>query len=377
MNKALLLLLLGFALQTQGADDPAKTLQHDCRDRLCIYFAAEDAHLVDQTATTLLRAREELITDLHLATPDTLRIIIAPTRGMFREFLQGRLPGWTQAFAIPSLATMVVRSPRWDRPEASYQQNLVHELLHLLLHQHIGRRELPRWLEEGMALFYAETPDWEKRTMLSRALATESLIPLSRIDEVLQFQKSRAQLAYQQSFSAVRYLLATYDVEALRLILDGVARGEALDALFREATGSDMAGFEREWQNYLQKSARWLWLSEVDELLWLMLPFLFLVVVWVVRRRSRRRVAEWEAAARAEAWLQEGAEGERAGDTTALEDEQFPASLMLPQDPAAGSEAHPSRQSMEAGTPPAPPAGSDGDERAGAESTPEPPSLPR
>lgn len=364
MKRSLLLFLLGFARVTYATPDPATALQRDCRDRLCIYFAAEDASLVDQTAATLLSARDELVADLHLTSPDTLRVIIAPTRRMFRDFIQGHLPGWTQAFAIPSLSTMVVRSPRWDRPEASYRQNLVHELLHLLLHQHIGRRELPRWLEEGMALFYAETPAWEQRTMLSRALATGSLIPLSQIDAVLQFQESRAQLAYQQSYSAVRYLLATYDVEALQLILDGVARGEALDALFSQATGSDVAGFEREWQEYLRQSERWLWLSEVDELFWLTLPFLFLIVVWLVRRRSRRRVAEWEAAARAEAWLESEQDAAQPGDSTAAAGGNNPPSLILPQDLVTDGESLHSPAGMAAAIPPVPLADDEDDETA-------------
>jgi hypothetical protein len=295
MKLKLILLLLFLAVRQDVGQDFSSALRHECRERICIYYAPEDARLLEETAGILLKAREELVTDLHLSCPETLRIFIAPTRAVFREFIQGRMPDWTEAFAIPALGTMVVRSPRWDRPESSYRQNLVHELLHLLLHQHIGQRELPRWLDEGMALFYAETPEWENKTMLSRALATRSLIPLQQIDAVLQFQQSRAQLAYQQSFSAVRYLLATYDVEALRLILDGMARGKELDALFIEATGSDLAGFEREWQGYLEKTEKWLWLTEADELLWLTLPIIFLVVFMLVRRRNRRRVAEWEA----------------------------------------------------------------------------------
>jgi hypothetical protein len=302
MKTRFLMLSLLFALQALFSQEPQSSLSRYCRDRICIFCTSDDARLVEETSAILLQAREEISRDLFYVYQDTLHVIIAPSRQKFKEFLHGKMPEWTQAFAMPSTGTMVVRSPRWDRPESSYRQSLVHELLHLLLHQHLGNRELPRWLEEGMAVFYAEHAEYENKSLLSRAMTTGSLIPLQAIDDVLQFQQSRAQLAYQQSYSAVRYLLATYDAEALRTILNGVASGEELDPVFVRATGSTVSEFEAEWHSYLEKTEKWLWLTEADELLWLALPFLFLIAVVFVRRRNRRRLAEWEASQRTVDW---------------------------------------------------------------------------
>jgi hypothetical protein len=289
----------------------APAFSRQCQERICIHFTADDVRLVEESLTVLARAREEIERDLSLASQESLHVIIAPSRQVFRNFIQGHLPQWTQAFAMPATATMIVRSPRWDRPESSYHQSLVHELLHLLLHERLGNREMPRWLEEGMAIFYAEHAEYEKMSALARAHATGSLIPLEEIDRVLEFQQNRAQLAYQQSFSAVRYLLSVYDVEALRSIIAGVAAGQEMDSLFIRATGSTMAGFEEEWRRHLDKTEKWLWLSEVDELIWLGLPILALVVILLVKLRNRRRVLEWERerAGLAETALSEKGEG--------------------------------------------------------------------
>ncbi|HNW59757.1 MAG TPA: peptidase MA family metallohydrolase [bacterium] len=300
-------LLLYFA--PGAAETPA--FNRRCADRICTYAGAEDGRFADESLRVLQQAREEIQHDLGITHQDTLRVIIAPSRAIFREYFQGHLPEWTQAFAIPAAATMIVRSPRWDRPEASFRQSLVHELLHLLLHQRIGTRELPRWLDEGMAIFYAEHAEYENKSALSRALATGSLIPLEEIDSVLEFDQNRAQLAYQESYSAVRYLLATYDSEALRTLLSGIAAGEDLDALFLRATGSTQAEFEREWRGYLERTQKWLWLSEVDELIWVALPLLFLLVFLIIRYRNRRRLAEWEGA------LEGGVEGSAEAEETA------------------------------------------------------------
>ncbi|HNY89909.1 MAG TPA: peptidase MA family metallohydrolase [bacterium] len=288
-------LLLAFSFAATASTEGVSYLRH-CSGTLCIYYTIEDSRLLEETRSILERAAEEIAHDLQLVPRDTLRVMIVPTRESFRDYLRGHMPEWTQAFAVPATSTMMVRSPRWDRPESSYSQSLVHELLHLLLHQRLGNRELPRWLDEGLAIFYSEHEQYEKRSRISRALATGSLIPLQEIDEVLNFHRDRAQLAYEQSYSAVRYLLATYDIEALRAILDGYAAGESSDAILMRATGSTMSGFEEEWRGHLEKTEKWLWLSEVDELIWLALPLLFLIVVLLVRRRNRRQLREWESA---------------------------------------------------------------------------------
>ncbi|HNS71788.1 MAG TPA: peptidase MA family metallohydrolase [bacterium] len=302
----LLVLLLSLFRLTTAAEVGEIYLRH-CSGTLCIYYTAEDSRLLEETRSVLQRACEEIERDLHLSPADTLRIIIAPSRESFRTYIHGNMPEWTQAFAVPATSTMVVRSPRWDRPESSYSQSLVHELFHLLLHQRLGIRELPRWLDEGMAVFYSEHAQYEKRSLISRALATGSLIPLQEIDDVLSFHRERANLAYEQSYSAVRYLLATYDIEALRTILEGYAAGESSDMIFMRATGSTVSGFEAEWRAHLEKTEKWLWLSEADDLIWLSLPLLFLIAVYFVRRRNRRRLREWEGARP----VAEGAEPDR------------------------------------------------------------------
>ncbi len=265
-----------------------------CNASICIHFTPPDSNHAKEALHILVKAREELAIDFALPAADTFQVIIVPSRAEFREYIREGLPKWAHAFATPAMRTMVVRSPRWDRPEASFRQALVHELIHLVLYAGAAGSPLPRWLDEGLALFYAEPLSWENRTLLSKALSTGSLIPLQKIDDVLQFQQPAADLAYQQSFSATRYLMATYDVEAMRHIVSGSIAGKDLDTLFIEATGSSLLEFEHEWLKHLEKTEKWNWLMESEELIWIGVPFLFLLAVFVIRWRNRRKVAQWQ-----------------------------------------------------------------------------------
>ena len=137
-------------------------------------------------------------------------------------------------------------------------------------------------------------------TALSKASATRSLLPLGEIDAVLTFHRPRAELAYQQSYSAVHYLLLTYDLEALRTILSGIRKGQDQDVLFLQATGSTFLEFEQEWQNYVYKNYQWIWLSEIDQYIWILILLLAVLALPLIRRRKLRKLDEWDRSLDAE-----------------------------------------------------------------------------
>jgi hypothetical protein len=258
-----------------------------------IYHVSRDSSYANQAIKYLTAAYEEITFDFRLQRDHKFDVYIMPTRHAFREALGGQLPEWTGAYADPTHNRMVVKSPRWSH-EKSFQTSLVHELFHLIIHSHLGIRELPRWLDEGLAIFYAGEKRWKTATALSKAISTNSLIPLYEIDYVLQYHQAKADLAYQQSYSAVHYLLTTYDIEAVRKIIDGINLGKSLDKCFLEATGSTMYAFELEWKKYAKKTHKWMWIYEIDQYVWIFI-FVLVVLVFVVKKiRSKRIEKEWE-----------------------------------------------------------------------------------
>ncbi len=257
-----------------------------------VFYAPSDSQIAHRTAEFLQNTYNELVFDFRINKNDTFKVIIAPSRDSFFSF-RDDLPGWTQALAIPSAHTMVVKSPRWDPGRAEYQYALAHELVHLVTHKIVGNREIPRWMDEGLATFYSEEPRWRTMTALSKAATTRSLIPLTEIDHVLKFQRVRAELAYQQSYSAVEYLLRTYDTEAIRIILKGTRQGWTLDQSFRKATGSTFSGFEKEWKKWVYDNYKWYWLSEIESFIWVLILLLAVLAIVIIRWRNRRKIANW------------------------------------------------------------------------------------
>jgi hypothetical protein len=259
-----------------------------------VFHAPPDSQTARKTAGFLKKTYDELVFDFRVNKNDTFKVIIAPTRNSFYS-LRADLPDWTQALAIPSAHTMIVKSPSWDPGRADYQYTLAHELVHLVTHKIVGNRDIPRWMDEGLATFYSEEQRWRTMTALSKAATTHSLIPLTEIDQVLKFHRARAELAYQQSYSVIEYLLRTYDTEAIRIILNGIRQGWTLDQAFRKATGSTFSGFEKEWQQWVYDNFKWYWLSEIDSFIWVLILLLSVLAIFIIRWRNRRKIANWHS----------------------------------------------------------------------------------
>lgn len=265
-----------------------------CNGNFCIHYQPIDSLYAKRALPFLIRLQEELAEDLKLTIRDTFHVVIAPSRALFNQMVHGAIPKWSQAVALTGGNMMIVKSPRWAPTEENFNQTLAHELLHLILSERTNLGKIPRWLDEGLAIFYSESHRWERSTALSKAVFTGSVLPLMSIDRVLTFERHRAELAYQQSYSAVKYLLSTYDIEALNIILDGIRNGKTLDQSFLEATGSDFRTFEVEWRRYIEKTQKWFWLSDFYDYLWIVILLLVFISGLIIRIRNRKKVASWE-----------------------------------------------------------------------------------
>ncbi|RPI03915.1 MAG: hypothetical protein EHM72_00120 [Calditrichaeota bacterium] len=258
-----------------------------------VYYDAVDSNYARQAVTVLRSAVEELEFDLQYKLCEEVNIYISPSRKDFLSIVSDVLPPWTGAFAVPSRQVMYLKSPRWDKNN-SFEQVLVHELTHLVMHDFVSQVHIPRWLDEGLAIYYAREKRWKTDTALSKAAATRSLVPLDQIEDILKYHRAKADLAYQQSYSAVSYLLDTYDTEAVREILEGLKDGLPLNDCFIQATGSSYAVFEVEWANVITKRHKWLWLSELEEYLWIIILGLFVLAFFYRFLRNRQTIRRWE-----------------------------------------------------------------------------------
>ncbi len=175
------------------------------------------------------------------------------------------------------------------------EQVLAHEITHAVIFRMLGPTavELPLWTNEGLAKHESREHSGEDDHLVADAAAEGSLIPLSRLAS--EFPESRTALAYAQSASAVRFLIARHGRNAPRALLAAMVRTASFDEAMREVTGRTGDAFAEEWMARTTKRYWMLRVARIGAAVISALMAVLAVVAFVVRRRKMAEAArQWE-----------------------------------------------------------------------------------
>ncbi|MBN1997463.1 hypothetical protein JW935_07930 [candidate division KSB1 bacterium] len=289
----LLLLLFFFPGLPQAKDQ--NTYIHREKNSVTVFFIPHDSIYANQASELIRQKWDEITWDIQAKAVKKPAVVITASRREYIQFIKtNKLPRWAAAVANPRQNIIYVKSPSWDQQNTSFRYNVIHEMIHILLNQIVAPYPIPRWLDEGMALYYSEEKRWSTNTSISKAVLTNSLLPLDDIDHVLEFHQIKAELAYHQSYSVVKYLISAYTEKSLQIIIEGLAQNKPRDEIFLEATGLTFADFEKQWRIYAREQNRWLWISEIQNYIWIFILLLLILAFILVHHRNKRIIQEWE-----------------------------------------------------------------------------------
>ncbi|RMG05311.1 MAG: hypothetical protein D6726_01515 [Nitrospirae bacterium] len=164
--------------------------------------------------------------------------------------------GQISAIAIPERGLIVIDLSKTASDPFRFRSTLKHELIHLLLHEHIKSTPLPRWFNEGVAQFFSdgisEILISTKGDILRKAYLSNRLITIPSLDPAFNHPDTIL-LAYEESKSFVEFLEDRFGKGTLRKILKGMDNGKTIYISISEATGTEFARIETEWIRSLNK----------------------------------------------------------------------------------------------------------------------------
>lgn len=215
-----------------------------------------------------------------------IRIILAPTRAIYDSLTRGRLPFWSEGAAFPDAGTIVLLTVRpSNRPTA-----LRHELAHLALRWHAGRRA-PLWFEEGYAAVAAREWDRLDALRLNWQLARGVRMTLDDVDRSLRGARGDAEAAYALAATAVLLLERWGGERGLEPLLASLPQAESFDAALRATYHVTEGDFELRWQRDVGSRYGWVsWLAAMG-FFWLAIGTLLVALVVLRRRRDRAKRA--------------------------------------------------------------------------------------
>ena len=151
-------------------------------------------HFKSQVKRALPRAKKELHTQLGLSLP-SLKIHLSANKSKMRALAERHHkftpPSWSAGLAYP-------RSREIYLPEVPHNQLLPllkHELVHIALGQYNekGKRRLPLWINEGIAVAIGEGLSWERLWTLNETASQNALLKFQKLSESLSAFRNTSQ----------------------------------------------------------------------------------------------------------------------------------------------------------------------------------------
>lgn len=227
----------------------------------------------------------------RLAAP--IKIVLTLTPAEFAEITRGGVPAWAGGVAYPGQKRVVVKTPLFFNEGVPLEVLTAHELAHLSIYQAAAGQEIPRWLDEGLAMVASGEARQGSLSQLARAAAGDRLMGLPRVDWVLGFSRPDAELAYAEARSAAQYLIEQIGWSGIRKLLSGVTQGREFAPVFREVTGAEYEVWQVDWLDYARNRYRSAVLLDVDNLIWIVIFLLGAVAVITVYIRRRIQFRRW------------------------------------------------------------------------------------
>jgi hypothetical protein len=132
-------------------------------------------------------------------------------------------------------------------------ETIAHELTHLVVGQATDnpfQAPLPRWLDEGLAMYNeGSLPDYNKLA-LAEAIASNSLISVRSLSAYTG-DPNQVNLFYAESYSIIDHLLSQYGKDKMVELLNEFKKGAYQDDALQAVYGFGLEGLDTKWRAWV------------------------------------------------------------------------------------------------------------------------------
>jgi hypothetical protein len=219
-----------------------------------LYWHNQNAAFGQNYFDRAVQAASDLGTEFGVQSPSPIVIVIYNSHHELMSVLQEASSEWTGAVSFGGSGCIATELGA----ESWMNKVIPHELTHATLDQ-IARPpfgEIPRWLDEGLAVRSEGGLSAEERGALDDAIKKNDLISLRVLNSPFSDQRDRAILSYAQSYSLVAFIIEKYGPDKLGELVSTFVEGAHYDDAMRQVFGVDMDGIEDRWRAYIGAQPR-------------------------------------------------------------------------------------------------------------------------
>jgi hypothetical protein len=205
------------------------------------------------------------------------------------------------AYALPEKDLIVMNYSKMRIDPFSIDSIIKHELCHLLLHKKIKRKNLPLWLDEGVAQWVSgglADIIMNDHRILDTAILSNQYIPLHRIEYQFPRENRLLTLAYAESKSLVEYIVHEFGTKGILDLLRYLQKDYNIDSAVYESFSISFDEFEKRWYKSLKKQATWITfiINNLYSILFFIASLLLIYgfIKAFFKKRAYREMDEWD-----------------------------------------------------------------------------------
>ncbi|NOY88036.1 MAG: hypothetical protein GXO93_01440 [FCB group bacterium] len=244
--------------------------------------------------SSLSVARNKLLKLLNDTLPYKPSVYIVDDIDIFRKLTWGKFPDWGAGAAFPERQLIAIKDPAKFPVHRSLKELLAHEYTHLVIADKIGFHTVPRWFNEGMAMYISMEWGWGDNLAMSKSAVFGQFVRLKDIERVNRFNESKAQVAYSESYLAVEYMVKNYGKHSLAVYLDSLSVGVNENKALEAAVGAYDNEFENEFKQYLNQRFNVVSLFMDTMFFWLGLAIIVVIAGFMRFKRRRKYYKKWK-----------------------------------------------------------------------------------
>jgi len=256
-----------------------------------VHFTETDKKVASRTIQIAEASYWRITAHIGFTPEESIAIFILPSRNKFKNI---GIQDWAIGQASVGKENIIlIQSPR-SNIRINLEKIINHEFTHIVLGAVFKKGYLPRWLNEGLAMYEAQEWELVNNMKIGELYLTHNLSPLSSLIYTFPRDESQAQLAYTQSFDVLLFMMNEYgDDKVIRLIKE-LASGTNFDLALKKTLGIDLFELEIAWQKSLKRRFNWVCVITNTYILWLIFPVLCLLAYLIKRVQVKKKIKQWE-----------------------------------------------------------------------------------
>lgn len=263
-----------------------------------IYFTENDRNVVESLASESDTIAEEVMSDLGVVFKEKIEVHIT-TAEEFQKIQPhySVFPDWVSGVAYHKLSLIILKSPRAvkGRRDSDLRKTFIHELAHVLLGSAFKDNEhIPRWLNEGVAMYESREWNFTRVSTITQAVLTDSLLPLSEITRTFPSERREVELAYCQSFYLISFLISKYGKKRFHNFIRSYSKERMLEDVLLKVYGMNLHQLEKKWRSHLKMKFNWIPLITSSSTLWFLITLIFIGSYIRKRRKVSITLQQWE-----------------------------------------------------------------------------------